>query len=269
MITKKIGFIGMGNMSWAIIGGMLKAEVISPHDLLVSDLDPLKLEKAEKEFGVKTMTDSKALASVSDFIVMAVKPNVFDQVAEEILPHLRKDTVIISIAAGKNMGAMATVFGEDKKMVRTMPNTPALAGAGMSALFPNDHVTLEEMADVEKIFNSFGKSEVVPEALFHSVIGVAGSSPAYVFMFIEAMADAAVVAGMPRDMAYTFASQAVYGAAKLVMESDKHPGELKDMVCSPGGTTIEAVAALEMNGFRGAVMKGIKACIEKSETMEK
>jgi len=269
MVTKKIGFIGVGNMSYAMIGGMLKSNIISPENIVISDLDTSKLENAKKEFGVRIVSNSKELVKTADFIFMAVKPNVFDVVAKEISSDIKQESVIISIAAGKNMEAMEVVFGSDKKIVRTMPNTPALANEGMSALCCNENVAKEEMEEVQRIFNSFGKSEIVPEYLFHSVIGVSGSSPAYVFMFIEAMADAAVLAGMPRDQAYTFAAQSVYGASKLVMQSGKHPGELKDMVCSPGGTTIEAVAALEKNGFRSAVMEGIKACIEKSKEMEK
>jgi len=269
MITKKMGFIGAGNMSYAIVGGLLKAKLIASENIVVSNRSSRKLEKFQNEFGITVAKDSKELAGQVDFLVMAVKPNVFDQVAKEILPYLKKDVVIISIAAGISIANMEILFGEDKKIVRTMPNTPSLVGEGMSALCPNAHVTGSEMLEVEQLFNSFGKSQTIPEALFHSVIGVAGSSPAYVFMFIEAMADAAVASGMPRDQAYPFASQAVYGAAKLVMESGKHPGELKDMVCSPGGTTIEAVMALEKNGFRGAVMEGTQACISKSIAMEK
>jgi len=268
MIIKKIGFIGAGNMSYAIIGGLLKAKLTLPENIVVSNRSPQKLERFQKEFGITVAKDSKELARQVDFLVMAVKPNVFDEVAKDILPDLKKDVVIISIAAGKSIEAMETIFGKDKKIVRTMPNTPSLANEGMSALCSNENVTGDEMSEVEQIFNSFGKSQRVSESMFHSVIGVAGSSPAYVFMFIEAMADAAVVSGMPRDQAYAFASQAVYGAAKLVMETGIHPGELKDMVCSPGGTTIEAVVALEKNGFRGAVIEGVNACIAKSIAME-
>ena len=268
MIRKKVGFIGAGNMSHAIIGGLLKAELIPAEKIVVSNRSPQKLERFQKEFGITAAKDSKELAKQVDVLVMAVKPNVFDQVAEEILPHLKEEALILSIAAGISIAHMEALFGKDKKIIRTMPNTPSFVGEGMSALCPNPNVTAEEVLEVEQLFNSFGKSQVVAESLFHSVIGVAGSSPAYVFMFIEAMADGAVSFGMPRDQAYAFASQAVYGAAKLVMESGKHPGELKDMVCSPGGTTIEAVTALEKNGFRGAILEGIKACVMKSKKME-
>lgn len=148
-----------------------------------------------------------------------------------------------------------------------MPNTPALVAEGMTAVCPNANVTKQELSNVMLMLQSFGKAEIMPEGLIDAVTGISGSSPAYVFMFIEAMADAAVMYGMPRDKAYLFASQAVLGSAKMVMESGRHPGELKDMVCSPGGTTIEAVAELEKTGLRASVISGVKACIEKSISM--
>lgn len=150
-----------------------------------------------------------------------------------------------------------------------MPNTPALVNEGMSALCPNKNIEDEELKIVKDIFDSFGKSEVVGEYLIDAVIGVSGSSPAYVFMFIEAMADAAVMAGMPRKQAYNFAAQSVLGSAKMVLESGKHPGELKDMVCSPAGTTIDAVKVLENEGMRSAVINAVCACVEKSREMSK
>ena len=153
------------------------------------------------------------------------------------------------------------------RLVRTMPNTPAFVGEAMAALCPNKMVTEEDLAAVKTIFESFGKASVVPENMIDVVTGVSGSSPAYVFMFIEALADAAVLEGMPRAQAYEFAAQAVLGSAKLVLESGKHPGELKDMVCSPGGTTIEAVRVLEDSGFRGAVIEATKACIDKARAL--
>jgi pyrroline-5-carboxylate reductase len=148
-----------------------------------------------------------------------------------------------------------------------MPNTPALVGEGMAALSPNANVTEDEAKNILNIFQSFGKAEIVPEYLMDTVTAVSGSSPAYVFMFIEAMADAAVMGGMPRNQAYTFAAQSVLGSAKMVLETGKHPGELKDMVCSPAGTTIDAVGVLEEEGFRSGVIKAMTACIEKSKKL--
>ena len=153
------------------------------------------------------------------------------------------------------------------KLVRTMPNTPALVGEGMTAACVNRHVTEEEKAYALRLLSSFGKVRLVPEHLIDAVVAVSGSAPAYVFLFIEAMADAAVAEGMPRAQAYEFAAQAVYGSAKMVMETGKHPGELKDMVCSPGGTTIEAVRVLEEKGFRSAVTEAMRACADVSRRL--
>ena len=164
---------------------------------------------------------------------------------------------------------MEDILQNKYKIVRAMPNTPSLVGEGMSSLCCNDRVTEDEILSVKNIFESFGKAEILPEYLIHSVIGASGSAPAYVFMMIEAMADGAVLGGMPREKAYKFAAQALLGSAKMVLETGKHPGELKDMVCSPGGTTIEAVKALEQNGFRAAVIDAMEKCMNKSKDMEK
>ena len=191
----------------------------------------------------------------------------FDEVIPQISSHVKSGCVIVSIAAGKTIAAIEDSFGKPVKLVRAMPNTPALVGEAMSALCVNQNVTPEELKEVQALFNSFGKSEVISESLMDAVIGVSGSSPAYVYMFIEAMADAAVADGMPRAQAYKFAAQSVYGSAKMVLETGKHPGELKDAVCSPAGTTIEAVAALEAGGFRNTVISAQRACSQKSRDM--
>ena len=165
------------------------------------------------------------------------------------------------------MERIEDMFERSIKLVRVMPNTPALVGASMSAICCNDGITKDELAEIQAIFNSFGESEVISEYLMDAVVGVSGSSPAYVYMFIEAMADAAVADGMPRAQAYKFAAQSVLGSAKMVLETGKHPGELKDAVCSPGGTTIEAVAQLEKSSFRSAVIEAQRACVQKSRDM--
>ena len=173
----------------------------------------------------------------------------------------------MTLAPGKTLEWLEEQFGKPVKIVRTMPNTPALVGEGMTAACPNQYVTQEEKEYILKILSAFGKVEVVPERLIDAVVAVSGSSPAYVFMLIEAMADAAVAEGMPRPQAYEFAAQAVYGSAKMVLETGKHPGELKDMVCSPAGTTIEAVRVLEKEGFRSSVMEAMKVCADVSRNL--
>ena len=267
MEGKTIGFIGCGNMGGAMIGGILKAGLTSASQILVADLNTAKLAEMEKEYGIAVTTDGREVAAKSDYLVLAVKPNVYEAVIASIKDLLSAKQVLISIAAGQSLAAIAKMAGETVKVVRVMPNTPALVEAGMAAICPNGLVEAAELEDVQAIFGSFGLAEIVPEYLIDGVVGISGSSPAYAFMFIEALADAGVLAGMPRQQAYRFAAQSLYGSAKMVLETGKHPGELKDMVCSPGGTTIEAVAELEARGFRSAVINAVNKCVEKSKAM--
>ena len=266
---KKIGFIGAGNMAGAIIGGIVKSNLVKSENVIASAKTMANLERLQQEYNINVTLDSKEVVKNSDIVFMAVKPNIFDGVLEGVADLIDDKKIVVSIAAGKSIEAIENIIGADKKIVRTMPNTPALVNEGMSALCPNKNIEDEELKIVKYIFDSFGKSEVVGEYLIDAVIGVSGSSPAYVFMFIEAMADAAVMAGMPRKQAYNFAAQSVLGSAKMVLESGKHPGELKDMVCSPAGTTIDAVKVLENEGMRSAVINAVCACVEKSRKMSK
>ncbi len=266
---KKIGFIGAGNMGGSILGGILKSKMIDNKHIMASVKSDRSMERVKNEYNVHVTKDSREVAKFSDLVVIGVKPNIYDEVLEEIKDVIDDKKIIITIAAGKTIESVEKIIGNDKKIIRTMPNTPALVGEGMTSLSPNKNISQEELDFVKSLFDSLGKSEVVNEDLIHAVIGSSGSSTAYAFMFIEAIADGAVRAGMPRDKAYKFAAQGVLGAAKMVLETDKHPGQLKDMVCSPGGTTIEAVKVLEEEKFRGAVLKAIDACVNKSIEMSK
>lgn len=268
-MNQKIGFIGGGNMAGAMIAGIRKAGLVSGDELMVSAKHKETLDKLHEKYEVKTTLDNKEAAAFADILFLAVKPYLFPEIIEEIKDAVKENVIIVSIAAGKTIRDIEKCFGREIKLVRTMPNTPAMVGEAMSAICPNENVTEEEVQLVKEIFDSFGVSEVVKESMIDAVIGVSGSSPAYVCMFIEAMADAAVLGGMPRKQAYTFAAQAVLGSAKMVLETGIHPGELKDMVCSPGGTTIEAVAELEKQGMRNAVIEAMKACMDKSKEMSK
>ena len=264
----KIGFIGLGNMATAIIGGILKKGLASPADICGADKNAAACEKAEQSFGIETCKDNREIVCQAELLILAVKPIFFPEVLEEIREVLRPETVVTSIAAGKTIGYIEEgLKNPAAKIVRCMPNTPALVGEGCTGVCANENVTAEELQVVLDLMRSFGVAEIVPERLMDTVVGVSGSSPAYVFMFIEAMADAAVAEGMPRKQAYQFAAQAVLGSAKMVLETGMHPGELKDMVCSPGGTTIQAVKVLEEKGMRGAVMDAMEACIEKSRQL--
>lgn len=262
-----LGFIGCGNMAQAMLNGILEKGLYKKEEILVSRRDGHALEEIRERYGIGVTQDNGEVAERADVLVLAVKPNQFAQVIPPIAERVREDTLIISIAAGQSISAIEKLFGKSIKLARTMPNTPALVMAGAAGICFNKNVTEGEQESVIRLFESFGVAAVVPESLMDTVVGVSGSSPAYVFMFIEAMADAAVADGMSRNQAYRLAAQSVYGSAKMVLETGKHPGELKDMVCSPGGTTIEAVRVLEEKGLRSAVMEGQMACVEKARSL--
>ena len=261
----KIGFIGCGNMATAMLHGIMKKGLVEKKDLIASAKSDRTRKKIEQELGIQLAADNRQAAAEADILILAVKPVYMEQIIGEIAECVRPESLVVTLAPGKTLQWLDAMFGKPTKLVRTMPNTPALVGEGMTALCSNEFVTEEELEKVVQIFQSFGKTQVVPESMIDVVVGVSGSSPAYVFMFIEAMADAAVADGMPRSQAYEFAAQAVLGSAKMVLETGKHPGELKDMVCSPGGTTIEAVRVLEEKGMRSAVFEACKACVKKAK----
>lgn len=266
-MNKTIGFIGCGNMGSAMIGGILSAGLVTPGQIIASRRNTDLLKQLQETYGIEVTKDNREAARRADILFLAVKPYQFAAVIPGIRDFVRPDAVIVSIAAGQSIAQIEALFEKPVRLVRAMPNTPALVGEGMAALCPNSNVSPKELEEVTAVFNSFGKSEVVSESLMDTVIGVSGSSPAYVYMFIEAMADAAVADGMPRAQAYKFAAQSVLGSARMVLETGVHPGALKDQVCSPGGTTIEAVAVLEEEGFRNAVIRAQRACVRKSKEM--
>lgn len=264
----KIGFIGLGNMATAMIGGMLQKGIANPEDIIGSAKTEKTVRKAEEEYKIKVTLSNREVAEESEILFLAVKPVFFPEVIEEIKDVVDEKKVIVSIAAGRDLAYLNQAFGrKELKLIRCMPNTPALVLEGCTGVCAGENVSDEELGKVLTLLRSFGTASVVPERLMDVVVGVSGSSPAYAFMFIEAMADSAVAAGMPRSQAYEFAAQAVLGSAKMVLETGKHPGELKDMVCSPGGTTIQAVKVLEEKGMRAAVIDAVEACIEKSKEM--
>lgn len=263
----KIGFIGLGNMANAMIGGILAKGLYTKDELIGSSKTEATAERIHEKYGIKTCTDNAAIAKEADAVVLAVKPVFFPEVIKEIKEFVTNDTLVISIAAGKSLDWIEQEFGKSIRLVRCMPNVPALVGEACTGVCINDTVTKDDEKLALELMESFGKASLIPERLMDAVIGVSGSSPAYVFMFIEAMADAAVADGMPRDKAYKLAAQSVLGSAKMVLDTGRHPGELKDMVCSPGGTTIEAVRVLEEKGLRSAVIEGQKACVRKAREL--
>ena len=262
----KLGFIGTGNMAGAIMGGVIKSNVFKPEEIIGADLFAPGREKVKELYGINVTDSNKEVIEKSEVVIFSVKPQFYADVIQEVKDLVRPEQLIITIAPGKTLAWLAEQFGKDVKIVRTMPNTPAMVGEGMTAVCPNEHLTEDEIAYVKSLLESFSRAEIVPERLMDVVTAVSGSSPAYVFMLIEAMADAAVSGGMPRKQAYQFAAQAVLGSAKMVLDTGKHPGELKDMVCSPAGTTIEAVRTLEELGFRSSIIEAMKVCEEMSRS---
>ena len=242
----KIGFIGCGNMGSAMIGGILKNGVFEKNEIIVSNLTEEGSRRSREKLGVVTTLDNCEVVKNANIVILAVKPQFYEEVIGEIKNFLTPQHMIVGIAPGKTLAWLEEKCEQPLKVVRLMPNTPAQVGAGMTGACVNDRV---------------------PERLMDAVSAVSGCSPAYVFMFIEAMADAAVAQGMPRKQAYQFAAQAVLGSAKLLLETGMHPGELKDMVCSPAGTTIEGVRILEKNGFRSAVFEALQGAADKGKKM--
>lgn len=263
----KLGFIGCGNMANAMMGGIIRNGLCKPEEVLAANPSAPALEKAKKNLGISTTADNTEVAKTCDVVVLSVKPQFYEEVIAEIRNAVRPEQLVVTIAPGKTLAWLAEQFGKPVQIVRTMPNTPALVGEGITAACPNENVSEASLDCAMRILQSFGKAEIIPERLMDAVVSVSGSSPAYVFLLIEAMADAAVADGMPRQQAYTFAAQAVYGSAKMVLETGRHPGELKDMVCSPAGTTIAAVRVLEEKGFRASIMDAMKACTEKAKSV--
>lgn len=264
----KIGLIGLGNMATAMVGGMLGKGLAKAEDIIGSSRTETTRNKIREKYSITVTPDNRQVAREADILFLAVKPVILSGVIAEIREEVRPECLIVSIAAGRNLGWLKEAFGRPElKIIRCMPNTPALVFEGCTGICAGDEVPAQELDRVVELMKSFGKASVVPERLMDAVVGVSGSSPAYVFLFIEAMADGAVAAGMPRKQAYEFAAQSVLGSAKMVLETGLHPGELKDMVCSPGGTTIQAVKVLEEKGMRAAVMDAMEACIEKSRNM--
>ena len=263
----KIGFIGMGNMGRAILKGLLK--VYTPEDMIFTAAHEETMDRVTAETKVSHASSNQECAVKAKYLILAVKPQYFDTVFGEIRDVLRPGQVVISLAPGISIQTMTDRLGGSVRVVRAMPNTPAMLGEGMTGVsYDAGAYEEEEKQEIGLIFSSCGRMELVEERLMDAVGCVSGSSPAFVYMFIEALADSGVKYGLPRGIAYTMAAQTVMGSAKMVMDTGKHPGQLKDEVCSPGGTTIAGVSALEEHGFRNSVIKAADACYEKTQRMK-
>ena len=265
----KLGFIGTGCMGTAMIKSVVNAKKILPENIYVFDLDLEKTIQLKNDLGIQVLNSGKEVVGKTDIIILAVKPNVIKQVLEECKDSFDLKKILVSFAVGVPIKFYKEIIGIDKKVIRTMPNTPMQVGEGMTLISFEQEITKQEVALIKDLFECTGKAEVLSEKLMTEVAALTGSSPAYVYMFIEAMADAAVKSGIPRALSYKLAAQAVIGSAKMVLESGLHPGELKDQVCSPAGTTIEAVNSLEKSGFRASIMEAMNECTKRAREISK
>ena len=263
----KFGFIGAGNMGYAMMQGAVTE--FGKSNIIYTDKDFKRLEHVKAQTGCPYTATNEECIKNSDVIILSVKPQYMEEVLKDISMDQR-NKIFIAIAPGLSIDYYKKFLGETTRIVRAMPNTPALIQEGMSALcYSEDDYQDDEKADIIRFFNSFGETIEVTEEQLDMVVPVSGSSPAYVYMMIEAMADAGVLFGLQEDKAYKLAAQAVYGSAKMVLETGMHPGVLKDAVCSPGGTTIEAVAKLEEKGFRSSIIEAMKVCYQKTLAFSK
>jgi pyrroline-5-carboxylate reductase len=264
----KIGFIGIGNMGSAMLKGV--STKLDKTNLTYTDINEDMMEQIKAETGISYEADNISLTQSVDVIVLAVKPQYLKEVMENIRSYVKPTQIILSIAPGITIEHIKHILGEKTRVVRSMPNTPALVLEGMSGYcFSHDVFTQAETDFIRDFFTSFGRGIELTEHQLDMVVPISGSSPAYGFMMIEAMADAGVLIGLPRQISYELAAQSMLGAAKMVLETKTHPAALKDAVCSPGGTTIEAVRVLERTGFKSSIIEAMVACYDKTKTFDK
>ncbi len=266
----KIGFIGLGFMGKPLLNGVVNSGMTdSARDIWTYDTDSDLLAATGKELGVTAAASAGDLISACDVIVMCLKPNVTKIVLEAEKDSFTSDKVMISIAAGVSLDTYAQILGADRKIVRVMPNRPAMVGDGVTLISYGTSVQDDDKNLAKKIFSSVGSVYELDERLMNAGVALTGSSPAYVFMFIEAMADAAIEQGIPSDIALTLAAQAVRGSAHMVIETGISPQELIKAVCSPGGTTIEAVKVLEEEHLHNSIAKAMSACTKRAVELSK
>lgn len=258
----KLGIIGYGNMAKAILGGILEKRILDPKDIIVSSKTEESIIKAKEDYDVKVTLDNSLVAE-SDIVLLAVEPNKYSLVLKQIKDSLRDSSIIWTIAAGISLSEIDMILNEKHKVIRTMPNTPAKIGYGVTAVTPNSLVTKEELEYVNTLISSFSLVKIISEDLMESIVPVTGSSPAMIFMFIEAMAEEAISLGFSSKDSYDLACASIIGSAKMVLETKEHPASLRDKVCTPGGVTINMVKTLEKEGFKRSIIKAMDSCMNK------
>ncbi len=262
MLKEKIGVIGAGKIGSAIARGVIRAGLANMEDVMASDVSDALRQSIAQELGIKVTPDNSELCDFADIVILAVKPQIVDPVAKEIAKKIGKAKLVVSVAAGVPLARIESQLAHGARVVRVMPNIPCVVGAGAAGFAGGSHAIAEDLEKVGAILNSFGIGLPVEEKYLDAVTGLSGSGPAYVFLFMEALADGGVQVGLPRDVA-------VYGAARMALESNKHLGELKDEVTSPGGTTIAGLYAMEQKGFRGTVIDAVVSATKRSQELGK
>jgi pyrroline-5-carboxylate reductase len=267
VLTEKIGVIGAGKIGSAIARGVIRAGLAARENVMSSDVSEALRQAAAQELGIKTTADNGEVCDFAGIIILAVKPQIVDPVAREIATKLGTTKLLVSVAAGVPLSRIEAGLAPGARVVRVMPNIPCVVGAGAAGYAGGAHATVADLKNVGSILNSFGVGMAVEEKYLDAVTGLSGSGPAYVFLFMEALADGGVQMGLTRDVAQKLAMQTVYGAAKMALESNKHLGELKDEVTSPGGTTIAGLYAMEQKGFHGTVMDAVVSATRRSQEL--
>jgi pyrroline-5-carboxylate reductase len=268
-LGKTIAFLGAGNMAEALVKGLLRAHVADPRELLCSDRREERGPELTQRYGVRFTRSNRQATEEAEIVVLSVKPQIMSKLLDEIAPVLTDKKLVISIAAGVPIAAIERKVGHGVRIVRTMPNTPALVGAGATALVAGAHATDDDLDQAKALFDAIGKTVVVDEPLLDAVTGLSGSGPAYIFLVIEALSDAGVKVGLPRAVAQDLAAQTVLGSAKLLIDTGEHPGRLKDQVTSPGGTAIAGLHTLEAGGLRTTLMNAVEAATLRSRELGK
>lgn len=268
-INKKIGFIGSGNMAHVIIGGLLSQKVIKSRNVLSSDPSPQKRVQVSKEFSIKTFSDNIEVVKISDVIVLAVKPQVMEKVLNELKGNITSKHLIISIAAGIPIAFISKILGNNLEIIRVMPNAPALVKEGMSAIAAGKNITPENLEIAKTILNAVGKTVLLEESYLDAVTGLSGSGPAYIFLIIESLIEGGVASGLPWDVARELVLQTVAGSVSMIKTTGKHLGELKNMVTSPGGTTVAGLNVLENKKVRYALIKAVEAATKRANQLGK
>ena len=269
VLNEKIGVVGAGKIGSAIARGVIRAGLATKEKVIASDVSDALRQSITQELGIKATADNSELCDFADIVILAVKPQVVDPVAKEIAKKVGKSKLVVSVAAGVPLTRIEANLSPGARVVRVMPNIPCVVGAGAAGFAGGAHATAADLEKVGAILNSFGIGLPVEEKYLDAVTGLSGSGPAYVFLFMEALADGGVQVGLARDIALRLAMQTVYGAAKMALESNKHLGELKDEVTSPGGTTIAGLYAMEQKGFRGTVIDAVVNATRRSQELGK